>query len=375
MSISADDRAPDGAARERSPRGGGDAAEPYWRIVARPASVLIAIAAVALAGRYRTEPRALAPVSMKPETPAPRPEKPAPAATAATSQPRVEPRPATARIEVDRDAVARAEADRDAADRDRARAEARTADLENRLRAAAEHTAVAQRDARSLSKRVRDPSARIQLAARRGALLRAERDRLRGEVARLDKIPKPRPKSLVDQNPVAKQVQGEEHHFEIRRDRVTYINLDKLVEIVKQDAKLRVRLSNGARVITSRVGPVGSFSMRYEFAMAVPGSVEELMERRGVNFDLRSWELVPEFDGRGETYDAAMRPMSEYNRALHRIDAGRSTVTIWVYPDGFRLYRKLRDALHARGYLVAARPLPEGIPMRASSNGSFSAGQ
>ncbi len=355
------------SAAEERPESPRDSVEPYWKIVGRPASVLIAIAAVAAAGRFRTEPRAALPVVAKPEIRVSAPVEPPKAPDA--------PRPPVVKVEVDRAAVARAEADRDAAERDLNVARSRIADLEKRLRAASEHTAVAQRDARSLSKRVRDPSARIQLAAQRGGVLKAERDRLKGEVARLDKVPKPRPKSLVDQNPVAKAVQGEEHHFEIRRDRVTYINLDRLVEIVKQDAKLRVRLSNGAKVITSKVGPVGSFSMRYEFAMAMPGSVEELMERRGVNFDLRSWELVPEFEGRGETFDAAMKPMSEYNRALHRMDAGRSTVTIWVYPDGFALFRKLRDDLHARGFTVAARPLPEGMPIKGSPGGSMSAGQ
>ena len=48
---------------------------------------------------------------------------------------------------------------------------------------------------------------------------------------------------------------------------------------------------------------------------------------------------------------------------------------MWVYPDGFALYRKLRDDLHERGYTVSARPLPEGMAIRGSPAGSVSAGQ
>jgi hypothetical protein len=48
---------------------------------------------------------------------------------------------------------------------------------------------------------------------------------------------------------------------------------------------------------------------------------------------------------------------------------------MWVYADGFPLYRRLRDELHARGFLVAARPLPEGMTIKGSPSGSLSAGQ
>src|SRR4029077_3093724 len=102
---------------------------------------------------------------------------------------------------------------------------------------------------------------------------------------------------------------------------------------------------------------------------------EELMERHGISYDLRGWQLIPEFDGRGESYDAAMQPISEFARAIHRQHPAHVTITMWVYPDGFGLFRKLRDDLHARGFLVAARPLPEGMTIKGSPSGSLSAGQ
>ena len=50
-------------------------------------------------------------------------------------------------------------------------------------------------------------------------------------------------------------------------------------------------------------------------------------------------------------------------------------LTFWVYPDSFKLYRTLQEACHAEGFVVAARPLPEGVLIEGSPYGSKSAGQ
>jgi hypothetical protein len=84
---------------------------------------------------------------------------------------------------------------------------------------------------------------------------------------------------------------------------------------------------------------------------------------------------VPEFDGRGETYEMAFQPAADFARTINRLNPAHATITLWVYPDGFGLYRKLRNELHSRGFLVAARPLPEGMRIRGSPAGSLSAGQ
>ena len=67
--------------------------------------------------------------------------------------------------------------------------------------------------------------------------------------------------------------------------------------------------------ISSKVGPAGSFSLAYELGRVAPGSMEELIERKSLRFDLRSWEIVPESDNRGETYESIKNPISEFSRA------------------------------------------------------------
>ena len=176
-------------------------------------------------------------------------------------------------------------------------------------------------------------------------------------------------------NPVARPAEGDEFHFELRRDRVSFIDLERLLELVKADAKLRIRLADGPRTIASQVGPVGAFSLRYEMGREPALSVDDLLERGRVSYGLRGWEIVPEFEGRGDTFEASRSPVSDFSRAIGRLSPARSTITMWVYPDSFALFRKLRDDLHARGFMVAARPLPEAMTIRGSPAGSLSASQ
>ena len=67
---------------------------------------------------------------------------------------------------------------------------------------------------------------------------------------------------------VAKPTDGTEFHFQVRGDnRVAFIDLDRLIEMVKTDAKIRLRSRGGpceAGWPRTRSDPVGSFSLRYE---------------------------------------------------------------------------------------------------------------
>ena len=360
-------------------RDAGPPPESYWKLLANLAGMVVAlggIGAVMVSGARtpNAAPGSSAPPSpgriVAPTAPPEVPKVEAPViVTVAVSPPSVP--------TLDREAVARAEAVLDAASRDRARADARGEEAARKLAEASTRAAADARAARSLASRVRDPSARISAASSQGGFIKAERDRLKGEVAALARSPRPKAKVLTNQNPVAKPAEGDELHFELRRNRITYINLDRLLELVKADAQLRIRLGDGSRSVDSRVGPVGAFSLQYSLGRSLPLGLDDMFERRGVSisYNLRAWEVVPEFEGRGEPYEATLKPISEFARAVNRVNPARATITMWVYPDGFALYRKVREDLHARGYLVAARPLPEAMAIRGSPSGSLSAGQ
>ena len=274
---------------------------------------------------------------------------------------------------LDREAVSRAEAELDAASRDRALADHRVAVASDELKAAEIDAAQIQMEVQSLSDRVRDPRARLASVQQKGELLQAEVKKIEAERVALADAPRPRRKAMIDKSPVAKPSNGNEYHFELRKGRISYIDMDKLIDKVKTDARIQIRLSGGSTRshIASQVGPVGSFVMRYEMGRAQ----DEFGDSRGVNFDLTGWELVPLHDNRGETFQTIRSPASEFGRAVNRLSPSSASITLWIYPDSFNLYREVRDYLHQRGFTVAARPLPFGMTIRGSPGGSLSATQ
>jgi hypothetical protein len=66
---------------------------------------------------------------------------------------------------------------------------------------------------------------------------------------------------------------------------------------------------------------------------------------------------------------------SEFATLVRSLDPNRATITIWVYPDSFQHYRAFKKYLFDRGFLTAARPLPEGHPIGGSPDGSRSAAE
>ncbi len=222
---------------------------------------------------------------------------------------------------------------------------------------------------------MRDPSTRITQASTRGGFLRGERDKVQKEISSLRQLPRPKSVSILSKAPVARPASGNEYHFELRRNRITFIDLNRLMELTRADAQIRVRMSDRSPAVSNKVGPVGAFSLEYELVRAVPGSMEELIERKNIRYELSGWELVPESATRGETYESTRNPLSEFSRTISLLSPERSTITLWVYPDSFTLFRQIRNDLTEHGFTIAARPLPEAMTIRGSPMGTQSAAQ
>ena len=157
-----------------------------------------------------------------------------------------------------------------------------------------------------------------------------------------------------------------ELHFRCIGGAVTTVPIEDLVERMKgqmerqRDVILRLKKYSGS------VGPVRGWVLNY-----VVETQQQLgMIRAGVS----QFELLPEADLAGERSDVALRPDSAFRNELRKAEPG-STITFWVYPDSFVLFRKLQALAHREGFTVAARPLPEGTPIMGSPNGSRSAAQ
>lgn len=271
-------------------------------------------------------------------------------------------------------------------------------DLETRLAEQAKRLGLLRQQGTEAASRIATVAARRQEVAKdraaadraagadagRTATLSAEeyrrrRDRLADELRKLEKLP-PARKTLRYQTPVSKPVQAEELLFECAGGRVTFIDIAALLGEVKRDFEEKGRQLRSQWEVADIAGPVGAFRLRYTVERE-RGLVDGVLG--GVNPDphggfraaLTGWRLEPVTPTRGEPRDAALAVGSEFRRIADTIDPQQMTVTFWVYPDSFALYRALRDYLHGRDVVVAARPLPPGTPMGASRHGSLSRGQ
>ena len=157
-----------------------------------------------------------------------------------------------------------------------------------------------------------------------------------------------------------------ELHFRCLGGAVTTVPIEELVERMKgqmerqKDVILRLKKYSGS------VGPVRGWNLNY---------VVETQQQLGmIRASVSQFELQPEADLAGEGSDVALRPDSAFRNELRKAEPG-STITFWVYPDSFVLFRKLQALAHREGFTVAARPLPEGTLIMGSPNGSRSAAQ
>ncbi|MBT4868012.1 MAG: hypothetical protein HON53_23155 [Planctomycetaceae bacterium] len=175
--------------------------------------------------------------------------------------------------------------------------------------------------------------------------------------------------------PIGSTVVGKELHFHVFRNRVSHVPLDDLLGRLRSQVLRQKDWLTKFNTHHGSVGPVAGFTMNYVVVRQRLSVVEELRQGRGMmRIGVSEWQLVPSRDIASETAKEALRPGSAFHRALLAADRN-ATLTFWVYPDSFEVYRKLQQVAQEEAFTVAARPLPFGIPISGSPNGSRSSGQ
>ena len=187
-----------------------------------------------------------------------------------------------------------------------------------------------------------------------------------------------RPDSIVVESyptPIGRAVDNKEVHFHLRLDRVAYVPVEKLVLLARDDAKRKAdKLADRHDLpeFTETVGPEDGFRFRYTAERFERVEKTPQGPARYVGLRVSQWTVIPVSGQVGEPVDEALAPSSEFRRALAGSKPDQTTLTIWVYPDSFDAFRRLRKELHQLGYKVAARPLPEGVMIAGSPKGTKS---
>lgn len=176
--------------------------------------------------------------------------------------------------------------------------------------------------------------------------------------------------------PLAETVTGKEIHLRLADGLVSVIPLEDLLKQFKREAQDNVWRLRDQGSFVDTVGPVEGYQLRYRLQkqqFALRG--EAGMEQHGTAVRLVKWELIPALEHVGEPVDQALLPQGDLRRSLARSSPVGTTITVWTYPESFGEFRKLKKALFDMGYATAARPLPPGILIGGSPNGSRSAAQ
>jgi hypothetical protein len=220
-------------------------------------------------------------------------------------------------------------------------------------------------------------------ASRQAALSSAElRERCRqlaDELHALEQQPITK-HTLHYRTPVSQPVHSEELLFECWHGRVTFIDIAALLTEVRRGIEEKGKLLRNRWQIDDVTPPAGAFRLRYvierdhELLDALGGAVPPA-STGNYHYGLSEWQVEPIATTRGETLQAALTTGSEFRQIVDGLDAERTAVTFWVYPDSFELFRRLRDVLYQRDVIVAGRPLPDGVHIASSRRGTVSRGQ
>jgi hypothetical protein len=195
----------------------------------------------------------------------------------------------------------------------------------------------------------------------------------RDELARLDAARRDAEQAAAPQTveienyptPIGKTVDEKEAHFQLIHGRLAVVPYEPLIDRLRSALHDQVARMRDQSEIVDTLGPVEGFRLRYVIQRNEEGSY----------FQVTYIEFVPVSSQLGEPVDAALAQGSAFRRTLQSLSPSQYTITVWAYPDSFSEFRKLKKELYALGYSVAARPLPEGMPIGASPQGTKSSAE
>lgn len=223
-----------------------------------------------------------------------------------------------------------------------------------------------------------DGQARADFDRRRQlAAAQAELGALENEYELARRLPKQESVQIENYpTPLSRTVHGPELHLQLRGGRITIVPMDEAVAALKAEFERNINRMRFEPEIEGKIGPIGGFRVTYTIRRHdVSMRTYEQTGVGGSFVRLERFSLVPVSPQMGETLDEAFRTGSDFREALSRCHPGRTTITIWIYPDGFEVFRQLRKELYAMGFETAGRPMPEGEFIGGSPDGSRSAAQ
>lgn len=202
-----------------------------------------------------------------------------------------------------------------------------------------------------------------ELAAARTQLAGAPPSGMKGEVVR------------HDLTPVSEMIHGHEIHFHLKEGKVARVPIEDMLTLLKSQLERKRDWILKSNKLHGSVGPVEGFRMHYVMQRETLSPLDELRMGSGmVRVSLGEWQIELDETLAPESLAEASQPGSRFQLAIRSASLD-TTCTFWVYPDSFEEFRALQKIVYGHELRVAGRPLPEGIPISGSPQGSRSAAQ
>lgn len=175
--------------------------------------------------------------------------------------------------------------------------------------------------------------------------------------------------------PVSRYVSGTEVHFRLANNKVSVVPVEMLVERLQAQIQRQRDFLLSREYFEGSVGPIDGYKMEFTLERAKPTPSEELnMVGRLIRMEVTGWQIRVEPGIIEESAEQALTQGSNYLRTVE--SAGPiAALTFWVYPDSFEAHRVLQEYAQARGWSIASRPLPDGVPIAGSPKGTKSLAQ
>ena len=237
-------------------------------------------------------------------------------------------------------------------------------------------SAGAKRELAAARDRLAAAEAAARTAAERAEAARLDRDlwAVRANAA-ADKPPTPLEHTAL---PVGRRVVGTEVHFRLTGSRTDAAGgTVRVVPIEALTARLERDVTANRDRIAARgsyrgsVGPVHGYAMNYRIEREGGGRTAA---GTVVRYRLAGWTLEDVDPTAAVPVAAALAGGSDFRQALAVAGPG-AAATFWVSPEAFGAFRTLRAAAREAGLRIAARPLPAGVPITGSPDGTASVAQ
>ena len=222
----------------------------------------------------------------------------------------------------------------------------------------------------------------LDASRRQAAKMEADLELLQQTLARLAKQVKevetsPKNVEALEHRitPISRVVSGTEQHYRLEKNRVVEVPIEELSHRFREQLQRRKEWLVKTRRHEGEIGPIRGFTMHYLVQIETMSGLEAARAGyNGYSIKCVRWTAIPEPDVKGETEDAALRKGSQFYQSILGTSPD-TTLTFWVYPDSYGIFRKLQKFAHEHGYAVAGRPLPHGMHIAGAPDGSKSASE